>query len=220
MLLANYLPAWVEHLLNANAEYQLTLYLILFGLIFIETAGIVMGFIPGDTLLIATGSIAGANHSFKDLFLLIIIFGFASLAGDVVNYFFGAWLVRQLSRIKVLDRHLNGPIVQRLQESFHTKRWLLFIVTGRFLPFIRVAVPLMAHRLGLAFVDYIRMAAVASFLWSISLVSLGYFFGKLELPHGINFILLFFVLIIVGVVISRPKVREKIISLFLRDDRK
>jgi len=209
------LPNWINQIVNVNGSFGLTEFIVFFMLIFIETGGIFIGWIPGDALLITVGSIAGMHHNFTELGLLILTFGFASLLGDAVNYYFGAWLLRQARRIKFVDRHLNGKLMQRLSASFHHRRWLLFIVAGRFLPFVRTAVPLTAHQLGLAFVDYIRMTAFASFVWSTTILSLGYFFGHLSLPDGGSWWLIGGFLVLVGSALALPKVRERIIKLFL-----
>ena len=211
----NSLTEWINHIIANNSSFTTSAFAILFLLIFIETAGIIIGFIPGDTILLTMGSLAGDQNNLWHYGILVLIFGLASLSGDAVNYFFGAFLVRQLSRFKWVDRHLNGQLMVRLTENFHRRRWLLFITVGRFMPFIRSVVPLLAHKLGLPFTDYIKMAGFASFLWSLSIVSIGYFFGQLHLPGGGLVWLILGFIAVFAIILSRPQVRERIIRLFL-----
>lgn len=215
MILAEVLPSWITNMVTNGSMFTFTGMAIMFMLIFIETAGIILGFIPGDTILLTVGSLAGNAHNWGHFWLAVMVFGTASLAGDGVNYFFGAFLVRQLSRIKWVARHLHGETMVRLSSNFHRRRWLLFITLGRFLPFIRSAVPLLSHQLGLPFSEYIRMAGFASYLWALVMVAIGYFFGQFNLPGGGA---IWLILLFVGVfafAISRPAIREKIISLFI-----
>ncbi|MCM0582449.1 VTT domain-containing protein [Weissella diestrammenae] len=216
-VLAVDLPNWLNQIINVKSGFGLLEFSIFFALIFIETGGIFIGWIPGDALLVTIGSIVGLHHNLIELFILMGVFAIASLLGDAVNYFFGAWLLRQGRRIKFIDRHLNGRLMQRLSNSFHHRRWLLFIVAGRFIPFIRTAVPLTAHQLGLAFIDYIRLAAFASSVWSVTLLSIGYTFGQFELPAWLHWSIILLLLFCFGISLAIPKVREQIIRLFLEE---
>ncbi|GAK30146.1 DedA family membrane protein [Weissella oryzae SG25] len=220
LILAESMPVWLNNITASGSMFSFSVLLILFLLIFIETAGIFVGFIPGDTILLALGSFAGESHNFGHYLLGAFILGAASLAGDAVNYYFGAFLLRQFSRIKWIDKHINGATMGRLRDGFHHRRWLLFIVVGRFVPFIRTLVPLLAHELGLAFVNYIRYAAFASFLWSFSIVGIGYFFGHLNLPGGGIWWVLGTILLIMLILLRQARVREWIIRLFLHKDDK
>lgn len=107
-------------------------------------------------------------------------------------------------------------MLDKLATNFHPKRWLLFVVLGRFLPFIRVVVPLLARRLGLPFVSYIRMAAFASVLWSAVIVSAGYFIGHLDIPSDMLLIIVVGIAIVFIVALRVPKFRQAIVNLFVR----
>ncbi|TYC49049.1 DedA family protein [Weissella muntiaci] len=218
LMLAESMPSWINNMITSGSMFSWSALLILFTLIFVETAGIFIGFIPGDTILLTIGSFAGETHNFGHYLLAVLVFGTASLAGDAVNYFFGAFLLRQFSRIKWIDKHVNGATMGRLRDGFHHRRWLLFITVGRFVPFIRTLVPLLAHELGLAFQNYIRFAAFASYLWAFTIVGIGYFFGHLNLPGGGIWWILGSILVVALILLRRKGVREWIIRLFLHNE--
>lgn len=217
-VMAQVLPAWIMHLIAGNSMFSPVAILVFFMLIFIETAGVIVLVIPADTILVTVGSLSGLHHNIWQYLIMALLLGMASLAGDAVNYYFGSFLLHQMSRIKWVNKHVNGPTMRRLQSSFHHKRWLLFVVLGRFLPFIRSAVPLLAHEMGLAFVDYIRFAAFASFLWSFSVIGMGYFFGQLELPGGVSLWLLLIAVIVIVLTLRSRRFREWIIRFFLKEN--
>ena len=210
------LPNWLDHLIASDQHFTLTAFAIMFALIFIETAGIVTGFIPGDTILITVGSLAGAHHNIWELFLAISIFAIASFLGDAVNYWLGALITTQVAKIPWIKKYSHSNLTDEIAKDFHPKRWLLFVVLGRFLPFIRVAVPLLAHRLGLAFPVYLRMAAFASVLWSASIVTLGYFVGHLEIPKAVTVTIFIIIAVIAITVLRTKKFRNWILTLFTR----
>ena len=216
IILATNLPTVINHILSADQAFAWSKFVVMFLLIFIETAGIVTGFIPGDTILTSVGSVAGLHHNLWELLADCLVFGLASLCGDAVNYWFGGFLTRQIGRIPFLKKYLSGGVIDRLAVDFHPKRWLLFIVLGRFLPFIRVAVPLLAQRLGLPFASYINMAAFASFLWAFTITSLGYFIGHLAIPHEWLTIGLVVIAVALIVGLRSPKLRRAVLNLLVR----
>jgi len=69
------------------AQYGTLTYVILFGIVFMETGLVVTPFLPGDSLLFAAGALA-AMGSFKIVFLWILM-ALAAVLGDTVNYWIG-----------------------------------------------------------------------------------------------------------------------------------
>ncbi|MDD9138442.1 DedA family protein [Fructobacillus sp. CRL 2054] len=176
---------WVTHIGHADANFSLVELSILFLLILIETGAIVAGFIPGDALVMTAAGFAGRHHSFTEFVILVIIFAVASAIGDSINYWLGAWIVKQVDKIPWVKKHVNDDLSEKIAENLNPKRWRLFIIMGRFIPYVRTVVPLSAHRLNLPFKTYFQMSAEASALWSLSMVTIGYFFGHLTLPKGV-----------------------------------
>ncbi|MGE5424950.1 MAG: hypothetical protein ACM3N9_06280, partial [Syntrophothermus sp.] len=73
-------------------DYRTWTYLILFVIIFCETGLVVTPFLPGDSLLFATGTIAAMpNEPLKILFVIPLLFA-AAFLGDNTNYFLGRFL--------------------------------------------------------------------------------------------------------------------------------
>ncbi|MGO0154660.1 DedA family protein [Leuconostoc mesenteroides] len=209
-------PEWITNLIGSDTDFSISTFVVMFLLIFVETAGILTGFIPGDAILITVGGLVGAHHNFFEFGLVMLVFAFASFLGDGVNYWFGAYITKQVGKIPIIKKHVHGELIEQIAGDFHPKRWLLFIILGRFLPFIRVAVPLLAHRLGLAFLNYLRMSAFASFLWSLIMVSIGYFIGHLEIPRIVSISLMVVMAVVFIVILRIPKCRQSIIQLFIR----
>ena len=64
------------------------LYVILFLIIFCETGLVVTPFLPGDSLLFATGALAATSGALEIKYVLPLLI-LAALSGDSLNYFFG-----------------------------------------------------------------------------------------------------------------------------------
>src|SRR3954469_19191900 len=80
-----------KHLADIMQEYGTLTYAILFTIIFVETGLVVMPFLPGDSLLFATGALAASTGKLELVILLPLLIG-AALLGDNVNYFIGKTL--------------------------------------------------------------------------------------------------------------------------------
>ncbi|MDF7636676.1 VTT domain-containing protein [Leuconostocaceae bacterium ESL0958] len=204
---------WITQIGATNANFSWVEFLIFFLLILIETGGVVTGFIPGDALVMTAGGLAGRHHSLPELALLILLFALASLLGDAINYWFGAFIVRLAEKIPLIHRHLNGDFANQIAENFNTRRWLLLIILGRFLPLIRTVVPLMAHRLRLPFSHYVRFSALSSLLWAATIATTGYYFGHLELPREVTIAVLIFALAFAIMVLRSAAFRQRLLRL-------
>ena len=129
-----------QHLLELFNQYGLWIYGILFLIIFCETGLVVTPFLPGDSLLFATGAlIVGTNLDVNVMALLVIG---AAILGNMVNYTIGRFFGKQLfsnadSRIFRRDYLLRA-------EAFFTKHGAKAIVMTRFIPIIRTFVPFAA----------------------------------------------------------------------------
>ena len=64
-------------------------YLLLFLVIFIETAAIIMPFLPGDSLLFAAGAMAANPKMGFSVGLFLVLFFLAAFLGDTCNFLIG-----------------------------------------------------------------------------------------------------------------------------------
>jgi membrane-associated protein len=62
-----------KHLVQITSQYQGWTYLILFAIIFAETGFVVTPFLPGDSLLFATGALVAGGQSGLNIYLLALL---------------------------------------------------------------------------------------------------------------------------------------------------
>lgn len=72
------------HLGEIVAQYGTATYAILFAIVFAETGLVVTPFLPGDSLLFATGALAGLGK--LNVMALLAVYITAATLGDAVNY--------------------------------------------------------------------------------------------------------------------------------------
>ncbi|MFN7683956.1 MAG: DedA family protein [Oligoflexia bacterium] len=168
-----------QHLGQWAAQMGPGLYLLLFGVVFCETGLVVTPFLPGDSLLFATGALVALPETGLGLELMIFLLIVAAILGDAVNYWVGARLGQQLmARAAAGSRLVRKEHLERTKE-FYERYGAKTIVIARFVPIVRTFAPFVA---GLGKMNYRRFAlfnVTGAVLWVTGFVLAGYFFGNL-----------------------------------------
>lgn len=146
------------------------IYLLVFGLVFVES-GLIVGFLlPGDTVLFTAGLLA-ADPS-RGLSVPALAVGAAAFAvlGDVVGYWTGArlgrpWLQRRSGRL--------GHALPRA-EAFYARWGWSAIVVARFVPWLRTFTPILAGTARMRYAAFLTANLAGALVWGSGLVLLGY----------------------------------------------
>lgn len=185
-----------KHLAEMLAAYGYWVYLILFCIVFAETGLVATPFLPGDSLLFATGALAATSDSVLNPHLAAFLLVLASFLGDTVNYWIGHWLGH-----KVFNRErswlLNPEHLVRTQE-FYDKHGGKTIIIARFIPIVRTFAPFVAGIGRMSYLRFISYNIVGAMLWVLLLVYSGYFFGNLPVVKA-NFSLVILAIIVLSV---------------------
>ncbi len=201
-----------RHLADIMQEYGTLTYVILFTIIFVETGLVVMPFLPGDSLLFATGALAASTGKL-DLFILLPLLIGAALLGDNVNYFAGKTL-----GMKVFQRDyrfLKKAYLLRTQE-FYEKHGGKTIIIARFIPIVRTFAPFVAGVGTMRYSYFISYCVVGAVAWVSSFLLIGYFFGNLPFVKQ-NFTLVVFGIILISIA---PPIVEFLKSRFRKPKEK
>ena len=191
--LADFILHIDAHLFELVEQYGTWIYAILFIIVFCETGLVVTPFLPGDSLLFASGVVAGTGLMGYGHVLLVLLA--AGITGDAVNYFIG--------------RHVGPAIFQRdsrlikkehllKAHHFYEKHGGKAIILARFVPIVRTFAPFVA---GIALMcphRFFLFNITGCVLWVGGLVSAGYFLGNLEWVRQ-NFGIIVYLIIIISV---------------------
>jgi membrane-associated protein len=169
------------------------LYLILFAIVFAETGLVVTPFLPGDSLLFATGALAAMGTTLN-VWVVILLLITAAILGDAVNYSVGRYLGPKVFHSET-SRLLNRKHLLQAQ-SFYEKYGGKTIVLARFIPIIRTFAPFVA---GIGKMGYPRFALfniTGGIAWVCSFTLAGYFFGNLpSIKRNFHYVIVAIVLI-------------------------
>ena len=143
--------------------------------------GLFFPFLPGDTLLFAVGlfvvsrnGIVPGPHA-TDLPVAILLLTGAAFAGNVLGYEIGRWIGPPLYQ-------RNGRILKRKYfdqtDAFFDKHGNKALVIGRFVPFVRTYITVVAGVTRMRRHRFFLYSAVGAALWVLSITLMGYFLGR------------------------------------------
>jgi membrane-associated protein len=195
MDIASFIMNLDESLYDVVQNYGLWTYLLLFLIVFCETGLVVTPFLPGDSLLFASGALAAMGS--LDAAAFFTVFFTAAVLGDLVNYQIGkkigtGILEKEQSRLVKKEYILQA-------QAFYERYGSLTIVLGRFTPVIRTFVPFVAGMGNMNPVKFITYNILGGFLWVILFLGGGYFFGNLPVIKD-NFSMVLIAIIAVSIV--------------------
>ncbi|MBI1851451.1 MAG: DedA family protein [Planctomycetes bacterium] len=182
-----------RHLDSAIRDYGAWTYLLLFGIVFLETGIVVTPFLPGDSLLFAAGSIAALGS--LDVVVLFLLLSLAAALGDTVNY----WIGHAVGP-KIFDRNTRFLKREHLERThrFYEKHGGKTIFLARFIPIIRTFAPFVAGIGRMSYGKFLVWNVVGAVAWNGFFVFLGYFFGQLPWVKQ-NFGLVILAIIVISV---------------------
>jgi len=143
-------------------------------IVFIETGMFAGFFLPGDSLLVTAGVLAGAGD--LKLAALLTLVTLCAIAGDQLGYAIG-WKAgdrlygRQDSRF-FKRRHLQQA------HDFYEKHGAKAVVIARFIPIIRTFCPPVAGAAKMKYARYLTYDILGGLLWVWSMVLAGYTLGR------------------------------------------
>ena len=171
-------------------------YVVISGIIFIET-GLLLGFfLPGDSLLFSAGLVAAARDDLNIVILISVIF-LAAFIGDQVGYVIG----RKLGR-PYLERR-NTPRMMRMlarSEKFYARYGWWSVVIARYIPWVRTFVPPIAGTVKMNYYKFLSANALGALLWGVGITLAGFYSGSIEWVKDISYFLAAF--FITGSIIS------------------
>ncbi|HEV2129694.1 MAG TPA: DedA family protein [Longimicrobiaceae bacterium] len=162
-----------DHLHAIIRDFGGWTYVLLFLVIFCETGLVVTPFLPGDSLLFATGALAASGSlNATALFLLLCA---AAILGDTINYRLGALFGARAEAGRF--RFVKAQHLERTRE-FYARHGSKTIVLARFLPIVRTYAPFIAGASRMDYRRFVLFNVTGALLWISLFLIGGYLFGN------------------------------------------
>lgn len=203
-----------KHILHLDfewlfANYNNTVYTILFLVIFVETGMVVMPFLPGDSLLFTAGLFARLGY--LDIYTLIALLLIAAILGDNTNYWVGRKIGLKALQIKIKGKKIVKQEYLDKTHSFYEKHGPKTIIMARFVPIVRTFAPFVAGVAEMNYRKFLSFDVVGGIIWVGSLTLAGYFLGEIPWIRknielvALGIIALSLVPVIIGVIQNKMK---------------
>ena len=182
MALIDFVLHFDTHLVEFVTNYGAWVYAFLFGIVFLETGVVVTPFLPGDSLLFATGAIAATGALNAPIAAILLMA--AAIIGDGVNYAIGRRIgpkiIAGADRSPLSHKLLNQQHVERAHEFFE-KYGGKAVVLGRFVPIVRTFVPFVAGAAGMNYATFGFYNIIGGIAWVALCMGAGWLFGNVPI---------------------------------------
>lgn len=197
-----------EHLVDIIKQFGNWSYGVLFTIVFVETGLVIMPFLPGDSLLFASGALAALGAF--NLPILLAVFVVAAVIGDTVNYHIGKSIGTAIPENSWFGRLVNKERMQ-IAQNFFNKHGGKTIVIARFMPFVRTFIPFVAGASRMNYGYFLLYNVIGAFMWVFICTLAGYFFGNIDIvKENFSTVLLLIIFIsVVPAIIGMFKARKK-----------
>jgi membrane-associated protein len=158
-------------------------YVVIAGIIFVETGLLIGFFLPGDSLLFSAGLVAAARDDINIAFLIFSIF-LAAFIGDQVGYVIG----RKVGR-PYLEKHKSKRMQKMLvkSEKFYERYGWWSVVIARYIPWVRTFVPPIAGAVKMNYYKFLSANALGALLWGVGITLAGYYSGSIPWVRDISY---------------------------------
>ena len=146
-------------------------YIVVAGIVFIETGLLIGFFLPGDSILFSAGLVAAAHGNINIVILATAIF-LAAFFGDQVGFVIGRVVGRPY-----LDKK-ESPRMKRMivkSEEFYEKYGWWAVVIARYFPWIRTFVPPIAGAAKMNYYKFLSANALGALLWGVGITLAGFY---------------------------------------------
>lgn len=175
-------------------NYNNYTYLFLFIIVFCETGLFMAPFLPEESLLFVTGTLAskGALDIEKITFLLII----SNIIGECVNYYigkrFGTKIFKNNNSIIFNKKHIEKA--QTFYDTYGGKT----IMIAKYVPLVRTFIPFIAGTANVKFSSFLAYNALGGIPWVILFIIGGYFFGNIPIVAN-NFEIMIILIVLISI---------------------
>jgi membrane protein DedA with SNARE-associated domain/membrane-associated phospholipid phosphatase len=185
-------------------------YLIVGAAAFLETGAFVGLVLPGETVVILGGAVAGQGET--SVVLTIGIVWACCFAGDSVSFLLGrrlgrGWILRHGPKVRITEERFARV------EAYFDRHGGKTILIGRFIGLVRALAPFTAGTSGMGYWSYLPFSVLGTGLWAAGYVLLGYFASRSldAAAHAAGRGTLFFgiaIVVIAGIVFAVRFLRE------------
>lgn len=188
----NNLPYNLDHL---SQDIGIYIYVVIGIILSLETGGVILNFLPGDTLVFAAATLA-ASTDLIDIRILVPLSIISSFLGDNLNYKIGTFMGKlylKKGKMKLINKTQFDAA-----RSFIQERGRKGFLINRFIPLARVYVVFLTGFLQTDYSVIFPYHLIGVLIWNAVYLILGYYFGNLSFVKE-NYMLVLLMILLLSV---------------------
>ena len=164
------------HLPQLVTMHANLVYVILFGVVFLQIGILPFFFLPSNPFLFVCGAVWAASG--LNIYLLLLALIVAAVLGNLSGY----WLGKSIGQAFFMD-YLKWPNQAALDKTrmFYDKHGQKGFLFCLFLPVIRTIAPFLAGVTNMHFGKFVQSVTLGAIIWVLVCVLAGYFFGNIPI---------------------------------------
>lgn len=156
-------------------ELGLYVYLLLFAVVFTKTAFVILTFLPGDSTVFTSGTLAALGKI--ELVVLFVLFIVATTLADSNNYLIGRTVRKLPPKRNFIMRIVSEEHVQKAQY-FLQQYDNVAITFSRFVPIMRTLTPFISGYTNFSYSRFLRYNFIGAVLWTTVWLGSGFILGN------------------------------------------
>lgn len=157
-------------------EYGAAIYILLFLIVYFKTALVILTFLPGDSMVFASGTLAAAGD--LDIKSLFMLFAAATVLADSQNFIIGKQLGKLNSENHFLNRITSDKSIGKAKD-FLSVYGRVAITASRFVPLMRTSVPFVSGYTGYDFRTFLSYNFIGGLVWTALWLTAGFILGNI-----------------------------------------
>ena len=157
-------------------QFGIYIYLLLFLIVFGKTGFVVLTFLPGDSLLFASGAIGAVGE--LNIVVLFILFFVATTLADSNNYLIGRAFKKIPAEKNFLVKIIPQTSIDKASD-FLNKYEKISITFSRFIPLMRTLIPFISGFTGHLYTNFIRYNVLGALIWTFVWLGTGFGLGNI-----------------------------------------
>lgn len=206
----SHLHRYLDVLVNTLGNYT---YLVILLNFILESGGLILGFLPGDSLVVASAAYAAYKPLKLNIFILYLTILAGTMIGDAISFHIGMFLgnkYKSKSNFRFITKEQFNQV-----HSFFEKNGKKSFFINRFIPFARAWLPFVAGFTGSKYLTIMPYNMAGCFIWTTTYTIMGYFFGNRRFirdQFSIIFLIVFVISMIPAIILylyNRKKIHAK-----------
>ena len=190
-------------------DFGVGIYLLLFVVVFSETGLFMAPFLPEESLLFVTGTLA--SKGLIEIWIITVLLMLSNILGESFNFWigkrFGPKIFESNHSIIFNKKHISKA------ENFYQHYGGKTIIIAKFIPIIRTFVPFIAGVAKVKYSHFICYNIIGGVPWVAIFLMGGYFFGTIPIVSD-NFTIVILIIVLIsilpGIVTTLYNRRKKI----------